>query len=67
MRTPPRRWICLKATYNKDISGAYGTKDLIIVRGGGDLATGTICKLYNCGYAVTVSEDGPDYKLSLKK
>lgn len=31
-------------------------KDLIIVRGGGDLATGTICKLYNCGFSVLVLE-----------
>lgn len=30
--------------------------NLIIVRGGGDLATGTICKLYKCGFAVLVLE-----------
>ena len=31
-------------------------KDLIIVRGGGDLATGTIYKLYKCGFPVLVLE-----------
>lgn len=31
-------------------------KDLIIVRGGGDLATGTIYKLYRCGFMVLVLE-----------
>lgn len=31
-------------------------KDLIIVRGGGDLATGTIFKLYKCGFPVLVLE-----------
>ena len=31
-------------------------KDLIIVRGGGDIATGTIYKLYKCGYRVLVLE-----------
>ena len=31
-------------------------KDLIIVRGGGDLATGTIYKLYQCGFSVLVLE-----------
>lgn len=31
-------------------------KDLIIVRGGGDLATGTIYKLRRCGFAVLVLE-----------
>ena len=31
-------------------------KDLIIVRGGGDLATGTISKLYNCGFPVLILE-----------
>lgn len=31
-------------------------KELIIVRGGGDLATGTIYKLYQCGFAVLVLE-----------
>lgn len=31
-------------------------KDLIIVRGGGDLATGTIYKLYKCGFTVLVLE-----------
>lgn len=31
-------------------------KDLIIVRGGGDLATGTICKLYKCGFSVLILE-----------
>ena len=30
--------------------------ELIIVRGGGDLATGTIYKLYKCGYRVLVLE-----------
>lgn len=32
--------------------------DLIIVRGGGDLATGTILKLYKCGFPVLVLECG---------
>lgn len=32
--------------------------NLIIVRGGGDLATGTIHKLYQCGYPVLVLETG---------
>lgn len=31
-------------------------KDLIIVRGGGDLATGTIHKLYRCGFPVLILE-----------
>ncbi len=31
-------------------------KDLIIVRGGGDLATGTIYKLYKCGFRVLILE-----------
>lgn len=31
-------------------------KDLIIVRGGGDLATGTIAKLYRCGFSVLILE-----------
>ena len=31
-------------------------KNLIIVRGGGDLATGTIYKLYKCGFPVLVLE-----------
>ena len=31
-------------------------KDLIIVRGGGDLATGTIYKLYQCGFPVLILE-----------
>lgn len=31
-------------------------KELIIVRGGGDLATGTIYKLYKCGFSVLVLE-----------
>ena len=35
-------------------------KDLIIVRGGGDLATGTIHKLVKCGFSVLVLEaDNP--------
>lgn len=31
-------------------------KDLIIVRGGGDLATGTIYKLYRCGFPILILE-----------
>lgn len=31
-------------------------KDLIIVRGGGDIATGTIMKLYQCGFPVLILE-----------
>ena len=31
-------------------------KDLIIVRGGGDLATGTIYKLYKCGFPLLILE-----------
>lgn len=31
-------------------------KDLIIVRGGGDLATGTIYKLYKCGFSILILE-----------
>ena len=31
-------------------------QDLIIVRGGGDLATGTIYKLYQCGFPVLILE-----------
>lgn len=31
-------------------------KELIIVRGGGDLATGTIYKLYQCGFSVLILE-----------
>lgn len=30
--------------------------NLIIVRGGGDLATGTICKLHRCGFPVLILE-----------
>ena len=33
-----------------------GVENLIIVRGGGDLATGTICKLHRCGFPVLVLE-----------
>ena len=33
-------------------------KDLIIVRGGGDLATGTIYKLYKCGFPILILEVG---------
>ena len=31
--------------------------NLIIVRGGGDLATGTISKLKKCGFPVLILED----------
>ena len=31
-------------------------KDLIIVRGGGDIATGTAVKLYNAGFSVLILE-----------
>ena len=31
-------------------------KDLIVVRGGGDLATGTIYKLRKCGFPVLILE-----------
>ena len=31
-------------------------KNLIVVRGGGDLATGTIYKLYQCGFKVLILE-----------
>lgn len=31
-------------------------RDLVIVRGGGDIATGTIYKLYKCGFSVLVLE-----------
>ena len=31
-------------------------KDLVIVRGGGDIATGTIYKLYKCGFKVLILE-----------
>ena len=35
-------------------------KNLIIVRGGGDIATGTIYKLYQCGFSVLILEtDNP--------
>ena len=35
-------------------------KDLVIVRGGGDIATGTIYKLYKCGFKVLILEtDNP--------
>lgn len=30
---------------------------LIIVRGGGDIATGTICRLHNCGFRLLVLEE----------
>ena len=33
-------------------------ENLVIVRGGGDIATGTIYKLYNCGFKVLVLETG---------
>ena len=29
---------------------------MIIIRGGGDIATGTIYKLHQCGYAVLILE-----------
>lgn len=38
-------------TLNSDIN-----KSLIIVRGGGDIASGTISKLYNCGFPVLILE-----------
>lgn len=38
-------------TLNSDIN-----KSLIIVRGGGDIASGTIFKLYNCGFPVLILE-----------
>lgn len=31
-------------------------ENLVIIRGGGDIATGTICKLYQCGFKVLVLE-----------
>ena len=31
-------------------------ENLVIVRGGGDIATGTIYKLYQCGFRVLVLE-----------
>ena len=31
-------------------------KDLIVIRGGGDIATGTIHKLYRCGFKVVILE-----------
>ena len=31
-------------------------KDLIVVRGGGDIATGTIYKLKKCGFSVLILE-----------
>lgn len=31
-------------------------RKLVVVRGGGDIATGTICRLFNCGYMVLVLE-----------
>ena len=35
-----------------------GMENLVIVRGGGDLATGTIYKLRQCGFPVLVLETG---------
>ncbi len=32
------------------------TENLVVVRGGGDLATGTVCRLVNCGFNVVVLE-----------
>ena len=32
------------------------TDNLVVVRGGGDLATGTVCRLVNCGFRVVVLE-----------
>ena len=40
-------------------------KHLIIVRGGGDLASGTIWKLARCGYPVLVLET--DYPTSIRR
>ena len=34
------------------------TKQLVIVRGGGDIATGTIHRLRRCGYPVLILETG---------
>lgn len=39
----------------KDVCGDK-MRDLVIVRGGGDIATGTIYKLYKCGFKVLVLE-----------
>ena len=40
----------------RDIDGLWDLKPLVVVRGGGDLATGTIHKLYEEGYRVAVLE-----------
>ena len=48
-------------TLNTNLShpcNASDLSDLIIVRGGGDLATGTIHKLYRCGFPVLILETG---------
>jgi len=34
----------------------FRKKQLVVVRGGGDLATGIICRLHLCGYPVLVLE-----------
>lgn len=34
----------------------FNKKDIIVVRGGGDIATGTIHRLHNCGFSVLVLE-----------
>ncbi|MFT5700235.1 MAG: xanthine dehydrogenase accessory factor [Desulforhopalus sp.] len=33
-------------------------KGIVVVRGGGDIATGTICRLHRCGFRVLVLETG---------
>jgi xanthine dehydrogenase accessory factor len=31
-------------------------QDIVVVRGGGDIATGTICRLHNCGFKIVILE-----------
>ena len=38
-------------------------KDLIIVRGGGDIAIGTIYKLNTCGFSVLILEIAHPYAI----
>jgi len=46
------RYVFRNITNERDMK----MKDLVIVRGGGDIATGTIYKLYKCGFRVFVLE-----------
>jgi molybdenum cofactor cytidylyltransferase len=45
-----------KEAYMELIELQHAREDIVVVRGGGDIATGTIHKLYKCGFKVLVLE-----------